>query len=126
MANLNKRLLLCFISMVSLLFFSSCFEKNNYHYPEYVYFPKEGGKMRVHGDKCFYGLSIEDGCESVAYMREDSTVMSYKWLTVIAEPQEENIKIIVAPSDLKKKRKLRILGYYGREYAEINVIQEGN
>lgn len=116
------------MSVASLLFFSSCFEKNNYHYPEYVYFPKEGGKMIIQGDNYYTKLYIKDkdGSETIDYTWGDHTVLNYEWLTVMAMPDAKHIKIIVAPSDSKKKRKLRIEADFGPEYAEINVIQAGN
>ncbi len=127
MVILDKKLLLIYISAASLLF-SSCIEKNNYNYPEYVYFPKEGGKMIVRGDEYYVNLYIEEDGEAVAntWGLEDGAAVSYKWLTVIDVPNAKYFKIIVDPSDIKKKRKLKIVANFGPDYGEINVIQAGN
>ncbi len=128
MANLDKKMLICFMSVTSLLFSSCYFEQNNYHYPEYVYFPKEGGKMIIHGDKYYGHLYIEEDGDAVAstWGLEDGGTVSYQWLTIIDVPDAKYFKIIVAPSDNKKKRKLKIIALFDPEYAEINVIQAGN
>lgn len=128
MVNLDKKLLFCLMSVALLLLFSSCIEKHNYHYPENVYFPKEGGKMIVHGDEYYVNLYIEEDGVAVAntWGLEDGAAVSYKWLTVIDVPNAKYFKIIVDPSDINKKRKLKIVANFGPDYGEINVIQAGN
>lgn len=117
------------ILIIPFFLLSCYYDKNNNGYPGSVEFPPEGGVKIAYGLRLFVGVEIEEGAKDSEFVNfwddQDSVVVKYHWLTVVGCAQENGIKIIVEPTDISKKRSLRITGFLGDEFAEIDVIQKG-
>lgn len=142
MINLKNRLAVCMVLAIVCLLPMSCeFEHDNNGYPSQVTFTKEGGKKTIYGNKYFSNLYIEnnssnisDGCceeilkdtldASYDWENIDSLTASYDWLTVKTKFHSNELEIYVSPMKDGKKRKLKIDGSFGTEYAEITVVQK--
>lgn len=117
------------ILIIPFFLLSCYYDKDNNGYPDTVEFPPEGGVKIAHGLRPFVGVEIEEGAKDSEFVNFwddlDSVVVKYHWLTVVGSGQENSIKIIAEPTDISKNRSLRITGFLGNEYAEIDVIQKG-
>ena len=113
--------------MLVPLFIISCEIENNHDFPKSVHFSSKGGHEIVNGNETFAFLLIGDGTDEYSSEEINDTItVSHDWLSVKSEKCSNSLIIHAEPSTLKKKRKLKIYGYFGREYAVIDVIQEGN
>lgn len=82
--------------------------------------------MILRGDLPFAYLLIGDGTKEYHSIdNNDSITVSHDWLSVITEKGSNTLIVSAKPSNLTNKRVLKIYGYFGREYAVINVIQKG-
>lgn len=117
------------ILIIPFFLLSCYYDKDNNGYPDSVEFPPEGGVKIVYGARALVGVEIEEGAEDSKFETfwddKDSVVVKYHWLTVVGKYQENSIKIIAEHTDISKKRSLRITGFLGDEFAEIDVIQKG-
>ena len=115
--------------MFSLLLSACEFHKDNKGYPDKVMFSAEGGQKQVIGGDVFVSFDIYIGSDVVASssptLSEDSVSAAYEWITVKQKQYDKKLEIEVSPANNHKQRKCMIVGWMGREYAEIKVIQSG-
>ena len=117
---------------------TSCFEHNNRGLPSAVYFPAEGGTKTINGTVSMSHFEIfDDKSGNTLAISEENDIdsatnicsyisASYDWIEVKQEYGSTLLEITVAPLENNKDRKVYIDGYYGREYAEIKIIQKKN
>ena len=108
------------------VFIISCDKEDNHNFPKSIHFPAKGGYKIVSGNDPFAFLLIGDGTDEYHSDEINDTItVSHDWLSVKTEKGSNSLIIYTEPSTLIKKRSLKIYGYFGREYAVIDVIQDG-
>lgn len=106
------------------IMFISCNEFDNHGYPGKVFFPKEGGEVKVSGYADFRYLSIGDKNDQLGNAEgRDSLIVSFEWLTAKQKIGGDTLVIIASPMESEKSRKEIIRGSFGRTEAEIMVYQ---
>lgn len=129
MTYINRKLVLIPLITVLVTILTSCeFSQDNKGYPKNVHFPAEGGEITITGESFFWGTVIEDSNgdgPSGNLDDNDSINVTYQWLTAKNKFGDFNVKLIAEPNAGRKSRKLYFYGYFGDEYAEIKVIQNG-
>ena len=109
-----------------LLLLSSCFFRDNNGYPKKVEFYNDGGTETISGEASFGYILIQAGTDEYASENENSIItVSYDWLKVESPQGSKSMTLTVQPNSTGRQRKLKIFGYFGSEYAEIDVIQKG-
>lgn len=98
------------VMIVLSLCLTSCF--NNGDWPKTVKFPRQGGTKIVSGDVA-YAFSIEDWngniLDSEAWHKDslentpDTVKLAYEWLTVIVNPQGNEMTLIADPEKRNKE-----------------------
>ena len=115
--------------LITFLFLlSSCFYHNNNGYPKKVVFYNEGGTETISGNYSFGDLIIQAGSEEYGsnVLLGDSIIsVSYDWLKAETHRGAHSMTLTAQPNRTGRQRKLKIFGYFGNEYAEIDVIQKG-
>lgn len=108
-----------------LLLLSSCEQQNNNGYPKSIKFRSNGGTEIISGEASFAYILILDGSDEHPSVTEDATItVSYDWLQVESLRGSKSLTITAQPNKTGHLRKLQIFGYFGNEYAVINVIQK--
>lgn len=127
--KLSKTFIYVIAAILALVFVACEFEHKQNGYPGKVLFYSNGGSQVIGGNVPFYGVEILTSridVKAYDYPQEsDSCEISYDWLTIKCKKGQSNIELIAEPSVSEKRRKLLIKGYYGPEYAEIEVSQDG-
>ncbi len=115
------------LCLAFVTFFCGCtkFTVENRGYAKSVTFTKDGGEQVLSGDDHFAYICIGDaeGNEVSSEEIDGAHVVKYGWLTAKSVVGSNEVILTAAPSDVKS-RKLYVYGYFGKEYAEIKVIQE--
>ncbi len=108
-----------------LLLLSSCFHEANNGYPKCVELPSDGGTKKIFGADSFSYIIIRDGSDEYAPKIDNAPTMtvSYDWLQVEYIRSNTYFTITAEPNRTGHKRKLKVEGYFGYEYAVIEVIQ---
>ena len=76
------------------------------------------------GDWSFAHILIGEGTDEYSSQEiNDTIVVEHNWLTVKSEKGSRAMTITAKPSESSKKRALKIYGYFGSEYAVIDVRQ---
>lgn len=115
---------LSFIVNLILIIIGSCQGHDNQDYPSNVYFSSDGGSEVAVGNTSFFSISISDESEEYPSTEENDTlIVSHDWLTVKQARGSHSMILTAEPAQSKKKRKLKIYGYFCNSYAEIKVIQ---
>lgn len=112
--------------MTLLLLVSACeFEEKNKGYPKSIELERDGGTVRASGEDSFSYLLIGEGTnEFHSRVVDDTIVVSHAWLTAKSLQGSKSLIITATPNETNRKRKLIIYGYFGTEYAVINVTQK--
>ncbi|MDE6396531.1 MAG: hypothetical protein K2K84_04605 [Muribaculaceae bacterium] len=108
-----------------LLLLSSCFHEVNFGYPKCIEFHSDGGTKKIFGDDSFSYMVIYDDTDGDRSEINDDTIItvSYDWLQIEYIRGSESFTITAQPNSTGHKRKLKVEGYSGYEYASIDVIQ---
>lgn len=112
--------------IISLLTLSSCENQNNKGFPKDIVFHNDGGTVMISGDDSFGYLIIYDGDEEYSSINLDnpSIIVSCDWLTAESLRGSKSLTLTAQPNQSGHKRKLKVFGYFGNEYAVINVTQK--
>lgn len=110
--------------MTFLLLLTSCEFENNRGYPKKVKFPSSGGTEAYSGESSFaYFVIYDDTDEYVSDDGDSIITVSHDWLKAESVRGSKSITITAQPNNTGRQRKLKIFGYFGNEYAVINVTQ---
>lgn len=128
--KISKESLLRYAILISLLIaflllLSSCEQQDNNGYPKSIEFHSNGGTEMISGDASFAYILILDGSDEHPSNTEDATItVSYDWLQVESLQGSKSLTITAQPNRTGHQRKLKVFGYFGNEYAVINIIQK--
>lgn len=107
-----------------LLLLSSCEQQDNKGYPKSLVFNSNGGTEMISGDASFAYILILDGSDEHSSNIEDTTItVSYDWLQVESLQGSKSLTITAKPNKTGRQRKLKVFGYFGNEYAVIDIMQ---
>ena len=119
------------VIIISSFFMMSCYEQDNYSYPEVVSFNKDGGEIKVRGydfpmnfvfstpdTDDYLGSSRNDFAEGV-----DTIWGTYDWLTVKTKTYSHEIVLSAKPLEGDKGRSVRVELHFGNKWGEIKVKQ---
>ena len=120
-----KRFISIATLVLSVFAFNSC-EEDRWGYDNRVVFSALGGEEDVDGDEPIHNLSIGDydGKEISATETGNLLTVTYDWLTVTAIKGSNEIRIIAAPNETGKQRKLYVYGSINSRFTDITVIQK--
>lgn len=109
------------------LFLISCIERVNSGYPRNIYFESSGGVKEISGNDSFLYLAIYEGDDvaSISFMRNDSVIVVYDWISVVSKIGSKTISIIAESNSNTTSRKLKLFGSIGDKYDEILIQQNG-
>ena len=119
------------VIIISSFLMMSCYEQDNYSYPEVVSFNKDGGEIKVRGydfpmnfvfstpdTDDYLGSSRNDFAEGV-----DTIWGTYDWLTVKTKTCSYEIVLSAKPLEGDKGRALVVGLNFGDKWGEIKVKQ---
>lgn len=116
------RFILLLITFLLLLW--SCEQQDNNGYPKSIEFHSNGGIMMISGDASFAYILILDGSDEHTSNTEDATIrVSHDWLQVESLQGSKSLTITAQPNKTGRQRKLKVFGYFGNEYAVIDIMQ---
>lgn len=124
------------IGAVLTVLVQSCFNHDNHGYPSAVYFTAEGGMKMLYGNtpishleilhvrsgECLAGTNYND--LDTATLEYSSISAVYEWVEVKQDYNSTQLQVTVAPLGENESRRVRVVGYYMNEYAEIEIVQK--
>lgn len=119
------------VIIISSFFMMSCYEQDNYSYPEVVSFNKDGGEIKVRGENslCSFAFVTTDTDDFLGSSRNDYTEGvdtiwgTYDWLTVKTKTYSHEIVLSAKPLEGDKGRSVRVELHFGNKWGEIKVKQ---
>lgn len=112
------------LQITFLLFLAACEHQDNNGYPKSLVFNSNGGTEMISGDSSFAYILILDGVEEHPSKIENATIIvSHDWLQVESLQGSKSLTITAQPNKTGRQRKLKVFGYFGNEYAVIDIMQ---